>query len=224
MKKLITNRRHSASQGFTLVELLITLVVAVVLVGIAIPAFTTLISNTRIENKANDLFALLTQTRHGSIVSGNLSFICRTKKAVTSVSSSGASCGLTGLAAQDWNTELMVYKALSDTVIPTPNATFSNFQIQTLESDDSRKKQMLQNVSEAGGGNLIVVSGANQNVLAFDRTGALINGAPFRFAICDDRTDPEDFGRIVEVNQSGQIRLYKTDSGNTNKDCSPTNV
>nr|WHW29625.1 hypothetical protein [uncultured bacterium] len=224
MKRLVTNPKYPSTSGFTLVELLITVVVAAVLVGIAIPSFTTLISNTRIENRANDLFALLTQTRHSSIVSGNLSFICRTKKAVTNVSSSGASCGLTGLAARDWNTELMVYRALSDTVIPTPNATFSNFQIQTLESDDSRKKQMLQSVSEAGGGNLIIVSAANQNVLAFDRTGAMINGAPFRFAICDDRADPENFGRIVEVNQSGQIRLYKTDSGNTDKDCSPTNV
>ncbi|PPD50169.1 MAG: pilus assembly protein FimT [Methylobacter sp.] len=56
--------------GFTLVELMVTLAVASILVGIATPSFQTMISNSRLTSTTNDFIGALTFARSEAVKRG----------------------------------------------------------------------------------------------------------------------------------------------------------
>jgi len=66
MQKLFTE----TSKGFTLVELMVTIAIAGVLVGIAIPSFTSIISNNRLTTSANELVTALNLARSEAVKRG----------------------------------------------------------------------------------------------------------------------------------------------------------
>lgn len=51
-------RKGSKHSGFTLIELMITITVAAVLLGIAVPSFTSLLINNRLNSQANEMVAM----------------------------------------------------------------------------------------------------------------------------------------------------------------------
>lgn len=55
--------RRSDMHGFTLIELMITLVLLTIAVSIAVPSFTFLVQKTRLQSKADDLVRLLQYAR-----------------------------------------------------------------------------------------------------------------------------------------------------------------
>lgn len=63
-------------QGFTLVELLVTLAVAALLLGIGIPSFSGAISNSRINVDYNEFVGALYLARSESIKSGQIVTVC----------------------------------------------------------------------------------------------------------------------------------------------------
>lgn len=82
------NKQH----GFTLVELLITIVVATILVALAVPAFHNFVQNNRITAQVNELITALTLVRSEAI---------KRKQTITICSSSdGSTC--TGAWDQGW--------------------------------------------------------------------------------------------------------------------------
>lgn len=56
--------------GFTLVELMVTLAVASILVGVGIPSFQTMISNSRLTAATNDLIGALSYARSEAVKRG----------------------------------------------------------------------------------------------------------------------------------------------------------
>jgi prepilin-type N-terminal cleavage/methylation domain-containing protein len=50
--------------GFTIVELMVTLAVAVIVFTIAVPSFTTFISSNRLSSQANQFIAAMNFARH----------------------------------------------------------------------------------------------------------------------------------------------------------------
>ena len=65
--------------GFTLLELMITVVIAVIVVTIAIPSFATLMENQRMTTNTNDLIGALKQARSEAVEAGRvgcLSSVC----------------------------------------------------------------------------------------------------------------------------------------------------
>lgn len=86
------DRRGSrSSQGFTLLELMLTILIASILAAIAIPAFRTMSVGTRLTTEANDLVSAINLGRSEAIKrNGTLSF-CRvaSSSATTCVTSTG---------------------------------------------------------------------------------------------------------------------------------------
>lgn len=63
-------KKFAANSGFTLIELMITLVVVIILVAIAAPSFTSLIRENRAATQANSFLASLQTARSESINRG----------------------------------------------------------------------------------------------------------------------------------------------------------
>ena len=80
--------------GFTLIELMITLVLAAILVGIAIPNFSTLIQNNRLTTEINEFLTAISIARSEAVKRADRITMC--------ISSDGAACITTGDWSQGW--------------------------------------------------------------------------------------------------------------------------
>ncbi|WP_019626002.1 GspH/FimT family pseudopilin [Thioalkalivibrio sp. ALJT] len=75
-------------RGFTLVELMITLLVASILLGVGIPAFASLVENTRLTTTTNQFLTTLHMTRSEAIRRGHLVSLCTSTDGTTCTSGS----------------------------------------------------------------------------------------------------------------------------------------
>lgn len=62
---------RTKSAGFTLIELMIVLVIASVLIGIAIPSFRTMVQNNRMTSQVNEMSGALQFARMEAVKRGN---------------------------------------------------------------------------------------------------------------------------------------------------------
>lgn len=97
----------NTQRAFTIIELLVTVAVLAVLVGIAIPSFSTFIANTRASTLGNDAFVALNLARSEAFKRGGRVSLC--------VGSTGAGC-----AGSDWRNGWIIFTddAASDTAVP----------------------------------------------------------------------------------------------------------
>jgi type IV fimbrial biogenesis protein FimT len=86
-------RRTRAQRGFTLVELMITLTIAVVLLMIAVPSFKNLTASNRLTTAANDIVHAISVARMEAIKRNSSTQFCSDSSSANSSSDLGKACG-----------------------------------------------------------------------------------------------------------------------------------
>lgn len=84
--------------GFTLVELMVTVAIAAILLGVGVPSFRTLIENNRIAAASNDVVTALQYARSEAVKRGVFVDVCGTADQATCVAA-GATGSLVRTAA-----------------------------------------------------------------------------------------------------------------------------
>ncbi|MBL4743506.1 MAG: GspH/FimT family pseudopilin [Cycloclasticus sp.] len=92
MRLLKNTNGTQKKQGFTLIELIVTMVIAGILLTIGIPSFNSFVKNNRLTTQINDLVTAVNLTRSEAITRGFSATICK--------SNTGTSC--TGNWTNGW--------------------------------------------------------------------------------------------------------------------------
>lgn len=184
--------------GFTLVELMVTVVVAAILLAVGVPSFRELIQNNRLATATNEVVATLHLARSEAVKGNARVTVCK--------SANGTSCVTSGNWSQGW----LVFTD------PNSNAAYDSgtetlLRVQGKISGD---------VSVTGDGSLadyVSYVGSGQSKLT---DGALQSGI---ILICDARGDKA--ARAVLGSGVGHIRLGNDSNGDgIVEDASGTNL
>lgn len=144
-------------QGFTLIELMITIMIFAIVTSYAVPSMTTFIQNNEISAKNNELISLLSYARTEAVSQSTAVSICGSTDATTCNSS-------------NWENGGLIFKGVA-------NAGLSP------AADDVLK--IIEPIG--GNATLRRVGGADASFLRFDQSGRLFAADAGAFELCDER-------------------------------------
>ncbi len=176
----IKDIQQKKSFGFTLIELIVTLVVAALILAIGVPSFLALIQNNRLTTSTNELVGSLNLARSEAIKRGIRVTACK--------SSDGASCSNAGNWAQGW----IVFTDNDN------NAAYNN------------ASETLLRVHEAVGGQITMTGNNNvANYISYVASGqSQVTGGGFQagtLRICDSRNG--NVGKNLVLSNTGRITI-----------------
>lgn len=182
------------SSGFTLIELMVTVVVAGILLTLAVPSMRTFIQNARIANQTNEFIADLNFARTEAIKRGANVTLCKSLNPTAAT----PDCAITGT---DWAIGRIMFIDL-----PTGGVT---------NGDYDAGEELLRVREPLEGGNTLTVNdtstgGPNaQNLLVYTRAGgttlAITETATFK--LCDERGTAK--GRAMAIGFRGKLTVSK---------------
>lgn len=166
--------KFTKAMGFTLVELMATIAIAAVVMGLAVPSFNTAIKNNRLTTQVNDFVTSLNIARSEAVKRGQQVTLCK--------SSDGNTCVADG-AASNWAQGWIVFVDQDNDFIHDAG----EFPIRVQGQAQSQ-------ISMAGTGTVI-------NQISYLGSGLSLNTGTI--AICDDRRD-EAVGKLTTINAVGR--------------------
>lgn len=184
---------HRVSQGFTLVEMVITLAIAAIVLSMGVPGFQQLIRANRTVTEVNRLVTALSLARSEAVKRSATVAICR---------ATGSTCS----TAVPWENGWVVF---TDNVI----------QNGTIDIDGvAPDEQVLQVYEGMPQGYTLSPGPTFTNWIAFQPTGQMLgSGVPLvadSFRACDD-TQVAAECRLIRVNLLGRANACKDDGGCT---------
>lgn len=168
--------------GFSLIELMITLAVAAVLMSLAAPSLSNFLKNNRLTTSTNDLIGDLAVARSEAAKRGTPVTVC--------VSTNGTTC--TG--GTDWVSGRLVYAGSGATTTPA-------------SSDIIRVSQPTSN-----GTTISISGFTSNSFISYTTRGTVSTGNTNSgtFKICDDRVGA--FGKLITITSTGRPILQTAQS------------
>ena len=194
---------RSRQGGLTIIELMITLVVAAVLISLAVPNFRLLLQNNRITGATNDFLAVVNLARAEAVKRGATVLVCRTDDP----QAAPPDCQRANSAVHDgnWSNGYLIYALPTNTI--------------AAEGDYVDGTDVLVRLGEGTADGVRITSNtAGNQWLGFSPNGLLFESGEARFAVCDDRN--ESAGRLIRVPLTGRPFVEDTTTAAT-FDCSP---
>ncbi len=168
--------------GFTLIELMVTMIVAVIVLTVGIPAFSAFVKNNRLVTVTNALIGAMNLARSEAIKRGIRVTLCK--------SGDGSGCSVIGNWEQGW----IVFTD------PNDNATYDNATETLLLAHES----ISNNVTMTGNGNVAdYVSYVASGQVRLTNGGFQLGN----ITICDDRSG--NVGNRIVISRTGRVRLDK---------------
>lgn len=175
------------ASGFTLIELLTTLAIVAILVGAAVPGFTSFVQDNRLTSQINTLIGTIHLARAEAANRRQVVTLC--------ASNNGTNCN-TSNWEQGW-------------------IAFTDIDIDAvIDSGDNDTLLMYQ--EPLSGGNTLRASGfngTNLGVMQYTITGFVLSSdpQPGTYTLCDDRGNTN--AKAIVVNISGVSRLAVDEDG-----------
>ncbi len=187
-------------QGFTLIELMFTVLVGALLLALAVPSFDAAMNSGRVSGQANELVATLQLARMEAIRRNARVVVC---PSVNGTSCAGATANWTGWVAfvddggfsQNWAAGVA-----------------SNANNGTVNANETvlRSGLVPGNVTVTASAAVAGVTGGaiifRPDGLARDNAGALLNG---RLGVCVATTHPQENARNVMINSGGRFAVER---------------
>ncbi len=221
--------RQTISFGFSLLELVVVVAITGVLLSIAAPNFSAFMLNSRISSETDKLFTAINQARQLAISNNTKGFLCRT---TDEFSTNALDCTVSSVTSKDWhghnyltysiNTSNSTQRAALLADSSSASGTLNGLKLSTLIATSADRKEQVKSFENgAEAQSLTIKTNRALSLIAFNGDGTLFNSAPIRFTICDDRDDPEEFGRYIDISQSGRVRTATTNTTTTLNSCTP---
>jgi type IV fimbrial biogenesis protein FimT len=169
------------SSGYTLMELMVTIAIAGILLGVAIPSFTSIISSNRLTTYANELVTALNFARSEAIKRGLRITLCK--------STNGDSC----TTGDDWSQGWIIFTDHDN------NAAYDS-ATETLLRVQANSANAITMVGNTNVANYISYIASGQSKLI---TGAFQAGT---IKVCDNRTG--NVGINIVINSVARIASH----------------
>lgn len=187
MKK-INIMYHIANNGFTLIELMVTLSIVAIMASIAVPSYQSFIAQTRLTTQTNELVTALNTARSEAVKRGVRVTVCKSADPTAAT----PACATSGGWEQGW-------------VAFVDNSQATGNTAGTIDGLDERLRVFgpLQGSTLGGGDNFAnwvsyLPSGRSRG------NGGLANGT---LSLCNAGK-----GRNIVINISGRISIVKVES------------
>ena len=166
-------------RGFTIIELLVTMVVLAIVAAVAVPSFSSMVTNNRMAGEINDLVATMHYARSEAITRGVSVVVCK--------SADGAAC----TAAGDWSQGWVIF---TDT---------NNNQVVNAGAGD----EVIRSIAGYSSTDAMTGTGNSANWISYNRNGfAPLNNANI-LRLCDADAEFEPRGLLFTT--TGRVEFHR---------------